>query len=130
MAGSDKTEKPTPKKQRDARKEGKVPRSKDLSAALVYLGMLGLLALMGARTVQAFQRPFFHVWRNFLDREITVSVASQLMLDLAWNVILLASIPLLLTMVLSLVDLFCRAESSSPPRHFASSQSPSVLPAT
>ena len=57
---------------------------------------------MGARTVQAFQRPFFHFWRNFLDREITVSVASQLMLDLAWNVILLASIPLLLTMVLSL----------------------------
>ena len=102
MAGSDKTEKPTPKKERDARKEGKVPRSKDLSAALVYLGMLGLLALLGPHTVQAFQRPFFHFWRSFLGREITVPVVSQLMLYLAWNVIVLATIPLLLTMALSL----------------------------
>ena len=101
MAGSDKTEKPTPKKERDSRKEGKVARSKDLTAALVYLGMLALLALMGARTVHAFQRPFFHFWRNFLGRDITVPVASQLAVEMAWNVILLASIPLILTVMLA-----------------------------
>ena len=100
MAGSDKTEKPTPKKERDSRKEGKVARSKDLTAAVVYLGMLGLLVILGAYAVQAFQRPFLHFWRGFLGRDVSISVASQLMVEMAWNVFLLASIPLILTLML------------------------------
>jgi flagellar biosynthetic protein FlhB len=46
MSGSDKTEKPTPKKLRDARKEGRVARTQDLGAWAVVLAATYLLRFM------------------------------------------------------------------------------------
>jgi type III secretion protein U len=43
--GGDKTELPTPKRLRDARKKGDIAKSKDVSAALVILGWFILIAL-------------------------------------------------------------------------------------
>src|SRR3546814_20823888 len=46
--GADKTEKPTPKKNKDARKEGNVAQSKELTSAVLLLGWLvGGWPLMG-----------------------------------------------------------------------------------
>jgi flagellar biosynthetic protein FlhB len=44
----DKTEQPTPKRRAEAREKGRVPRSRDLSAAMVLLAGLGVLAAWGA----------------------------------------------------------------------------------
>lgn len=48
MAGqSDKTEKATPKRRKDARKKGQIAKSTDLSGAVVLVAALGALALFG-----------------------------------------------------------------------------------
>ncbi len=46
-SSSDRTEKPTPKRREEARKEGQVARSADLNAALILLSALGVLAVVG-----------------------------------------------------------------------------------
>ena len=48
MAGSDKTEKATPKKREEARKKGQVAKSTDLNGAIVLLVGLFALAATGA----------------------------------------------------------------------------------
>ncbi|WP_058835900.1 type III secretion system export apparatus subunit SctU [Luteimonas abyssi] len=68
--GADKTEKPTPKKLRDARKEGNVAKSKELTSTVLVLGWLCaawmLLNYIGGRvfmlfdqSLQAVGLPFF-----------------------------------------------------------------------
>ncbi len=51
MAASDKTEKVTPKKLKDARKKGQVAKSADLNGALVLLAGLFTLAATGPSIV-------------------------------------------------------------------------------
>lgn len=46
--GADKTEKPTPKKIRDARKEGNVAKSKELTATVLLLGWIALGGMLAA----------------------------------------------------------------------------------
>lgn len=58
MAGSDsgdKTEKPTPKRRQDARKEGQVARSMDMNGAIVLLASLMVLSAMAPRMVQSLK---------------------------------------------------------------------------
>lgn len=45
---SEKTEEPTPKKLRDARKKGEVPKSRDLQSAFVLLAIAGAMVATGA----------------------------------------------------------------------------------
>src|SRR5919107_3562306 len=53
MAGGDKTEKATPKRQAEARKKGQVAKSQDLNGALVLLGGLFALSIWGP-----------HIWQE------------------------------------------------------------------
>ena len=59
--GADKTEKPTPKKIRDARKEGNVAKSKELTGTVLLLGWIagaGMLAtFMAGRLAALFDEP-------------------------------------------------------------------------
>jgi type III secretion protein U len=86
--GADKTEKPTPKRIRDARKEGNVSKSRELTATVLTLGWLVtgwlLLGFMYARlqalfdlSLQAMQLPF----REALPQ--TAAVAFQTLLWLS-----------------------------------------------
>src|SRR5206468_574735 len=57
--GGEKTEKPTDKRLRDARRKGQVARSQDLSSALLLLTAVAVFALAGARSalgIGAFMR--------------------------------------------------------------------------
>ncbi len=67
--GADKTEQPTQKKVRDARKEGNVAKSKELTSTVIVLGwlvggwllmgfMYGRMALLFEKSVAAMQQPF------------------------------------------------------------------------
>jgi flagellar biosynthetic protein FlhB len=52
MAGSDKTEKATPKRREEARKQGNIAKSQDLSGAVVVLAGLMALGMTGPAMVQ------------------------------------------------------------------------------
>ena len=51
MAHDDKTEKPTAKRKKEARKKGQVAKSTDLNAALVLMGGLIAVTFMGPKVV-------------------------------------------------------------------------------
>ena len=51
MANDDKTEKPTAKRKKEARKKGQVAKSTDLNGALVLLGGLIAVSAMGPAVV-------------------------------------------------------------------------------
>src|SRR5215213_4594786 len=57
MSGSagDKTEKPTPKRRADARKEGQVARSQDMNGAIVLLASLMVLSAMAPKMMQSLK---------------------------------------------------------------------------
>lgn len=69
--GADKTEKPTPKKLRDARKEGNVAKSKDLTSTVLVMGWLAaawmLLRFMGARVVELFDLTLAAIGEPFME---------------------------------------------------------------
>src|SRR5215213_1670102 len=51
----DKTEAPTPRRRQEAREQGNVARSQDLTSAVLLLGMLMLLNWFGSGIVQALR---------------------------------------------------------------------------
>ncbi len=65
MAKDDKTEKPTPKRKREARKKGQVAKSNDLNGALVVLAGLFAISSMGPAVVSgvggAMREAFGHI---------------------------------------------------------------------
>ncbi len=52
----DRTEAPTPRRRREAREEGHVARSSDLSSALLLLGLLVTLQVLGPRLLESWRR--------------------------------------------------------------------------
>src|SRR5271156_3157485 len=54
-SGGDKTEPPTPKRRQEAREQGNVARSPDLTAALLLIGVLMLLKYFGGALVQTLR---------------------------------------------------------------------------
>lgn len=53
MAGEDRTEKPTPKRREEARKQGQVARSADLGGAIVLVAGLMTIAMLGGSIAQS-----------------------------------------------------------------------------
>ncbi len=60
---SDQTEKPTPKRLQDARKDGNVSKSQDLSKTLTLLIWLGLLGMMTPKVVQTWMANTATLWQ-------------------------------------------------------------------
>jgi len=60
MAGDDKTERATPKRRDDARKEGNVLRSMEVNSALAMLAAFGVLAVWGPRMWEYLSRDMQH----------------------------------------------------------------------
>ncbi|WP_141663768.1 EscU/YscU/HrcU family type III secretion system export apparatus switch protein, partial [Candidatus Ichthyocystis sparus] len=50
--GGEKTEKPTPKRQRDARDEGQVAYSKDFSATILFIAIFSYFLAKGSEIFQ------------------------------------------------------------------------------
>ncbi|WP_111429198.1 flagellar type III secretion system protein FlhB [Rhodobacteraceae bacterium DSL-40] len=50
--GGEKTFDPTPQRLQEARKKGNIPRSQDLTAALVYLALLGVVMTVGSFAIE------------------------------------------------------------------------------
>lgn len=90
--GADKTEKPTPKKIRDARKEGDVAKSKDLTSTVLLLGWLvGGWLLMGFMLEKL--RVLFQAGIDAIGRPFTTAVTQVGMV--AFDTLLWLTLPLL-----------------------------------
>lgn len=74
MAMDEKTEKPTPKKKRDAREKGQVFKSKDLSSAILLLGMFGYFKIFGSLTVDKINELLISCLTNFAQQKEILSI--------------------------------------------------------
>ena len=100
MAQGEKTEKPTPKKRRDAREKGQVARSKDLSASLVFLNTVLLGGFAGAIFVGQLQLMIRSYWSEFLHSELTPLTVDLMARQSVFGVIKLAAPLVLLTLII------------------------------
>ncbi|HHX77251.1 MAG TPA: flagellar biosynthesis protein FlhB [Firmicutes bacterium] len=74
MAMDEKTEKPTPKKKREAREKGQVFKSKDISSVILLLGMFGYFKLFGAFTLSKLSEMVSYNLINFPKQEELLSM--------------------------------------------------------
>jgi flagellar biosynthetic protein FlhB len=81
--GQERTEQPTPKRREEARKEGRVPASRDLPGALVLLGGLGVHALGGGYVLTEALRQFEHGLVALPTADLTVDEALARCIDAA-----------------------------------------------
>jgi type III secretion protein U len=89
----DQTEKPTPKRLKDARKDGDVPKSKELTSTVVVLAWLGLAWL----TVPLIRRQLATLFDETLEKALQVDGGpAQGLVMSAFKTLLLITLPLLL----------------------------------
>lgn len=90
--GAEKTEEPTAKKLSDARKEGQVARSKELttSAELValFLALKIFIGYMGGRFIENFRSSFLNITK-MLDGEFTIVMAEGILRDSIKNILII-----------------------------------------
>lgn len=86
MADANKTEKPTPRRQKKAREQGQVARSRDLTSGLAFMSAVLCLGWSAAK--------FPSLWRGFFARSMHEAAAGNLTSAplLSWSVALLASL--------------------------------------
>ncbi len=89
---AEKTEKPTAKKLRDARKKGQVAKSQDLPAALTLITSMSLTVSMSGYIYQQLSSFFLYIFQNLTTIDVTHD-AYSLMLQCAYT-IFLSSIPI------------------------------------
>jgi len=101
MAKSDKTEKPTPKRRREARKKGQIPRSKEVAAAATFLTTLFFLMAGGTYLLSEFQSLFQFFWGSFRFGEISQVKAHEFAIVTIWGVMKMAGPVMGLTFVVA-----------------------------
>jgi flagellar biosynthetic protein FlhB len=86
LADANKTEKPTPRRQKKAREQGQVARSRDLTSGLAFMAAILCLGWNAAK--------FPSLWRVFFARVVHEAAAGNLASAplLGWSVALLASL--------------------------------------
>ncbi len=103
MAGkSERTEKATPKRRRDARRKGQVPRSRELAFAVSFLAVVVFLGFSGARILTTLQEPFKVFLGTRLLTEVNEANVQGLFFAVGWSILTLAAPLVLLTALFSL----------------------------
>lgn len=99
MASADKTEKPTPKKRRDAREKGQIARSKDLATSLVFLTAVLVIGFSSSIILVKFQLVLVSYWKEFLAAELDLLTVQKLLRQAVFSVMKLAAPLVLLTLL-------------------------------
>ncbi len=95
----DKTEKPTGKRLADARKEGNVPKSQDVSSAASLLaGSIGLL-IFGPKMVDLLKSSFIYIGAHLSDIQLTTDTLPELYLGSLYFILRVVG-PFLLTLMI------------------------------
>ncbi|HSR50108.1 MAG TPA: flagellar biosynthesis protein FlhB [Acidobacteriota bacterium] len=100
MARSDKTEKPTPKKRRDAREKGQVARSRDLSQSFVFLTTVLFMGLGGAYVFGQLQGVLRRTWGAYLNANVNLLTTEVIFQNAIFTVMKLAAPLVLLTLLI------------------------------
>jgi len=104
--GGDKTEKPTPKKIRDARREGDVAKSKDLTSTVLVMGWVAgawlLMGFMGARISELFARSLGAIGTPFF--EALPQLGWLALQTLLWMVLPLMALALMLGVLIEFLQ--------------------------
>lgn len=82
MAGEDKTEKATPKKRRDQRKEGNVLQSKEIVTAASVLGIFSIVRLLAGFFIKNLMSYFARIYEQSGTYEITADSIMKIIIDL------------------------------------------------
>jgi flagellar biosynthetic protein FlhB len=80
-SAGDKTEKATPKKRAEARKEGQVARSMEINSALAMLASFVLLSMWGPRVWRELSDQMVHTFEHLNQKEFTVNTVMDLFMD-------------------------------------------------
>ena len=96
---SDKTEKPTGRKLRKARKKGQIPRSREVPMVATLLGLLLILNYYGSYIIQKLEMELSHQLRFNIPQELTVSVVSTLFRDITFRIGIML-VPVFLTIMI------------------------------
>ncbi len=91
--GQERTEDPTPKRREEARKEGRVPRSQELSSALLLLGASLLLASSAGATIADRVREQFADSARWLAMPALTVADAQRLVERTGATVLLAVLP-------------------------------------
>jgi flagellar biosynthesis protein FlhB len=109
MAGkSERTEKPTPKRRRDARRKGQVPRSRELAFGVSFLAVVLFLGFSGGGILDLLQEPFKGFLGSRLLTEVTEANVQDLFFAVGWSILKLAAPLVLLTAFFSLGTLLAQ----------------------
>ena len=88
MAGEDKTEKATPKKRRDQRKEGNVLQSKEISTAASVLGIFSIVRLLAGFLVKNLLSFSARIYEQSGTYQVTADNYMKLVVDLITVVVI------------------------------------------
>jgi flagellar biosynthetic protein FlhB len=102
MAQSDRTEKPTPKRRREARRKGQIPRSKEVSSAATFLTTLFFLMAGSSYLFGEFRALFQILWGSFIFEEFSQITVQEYATVTVWGVLKLAGPVMGLTFVAAL----------------------------
>ncbi len=94
----EKTELPSQRRREDARKEGQVAFSREVSAVALLGSFLLLFYFLGNSILDAFKRSFAYAFNNLVQSELTVTLLEQLT-SLFINESILAVVPFFITAV-------------------------------
>jgi len=97
----EKTEDPTPKKLEDARKEGNVPKSMEMSSFIVLL-MASLVIIFYIKYVAIYMEDFYRYFIGFVGVEMTKSVVFNLIIKSAEYVFILLA-PVFIALILAAI---------------------------
>jgi len=100
MAMENKTEKPTPKKQKEAREKGQVLKSNDVNTAFILIVMFGVLKLFGGYTVKKLGDILSSYLTEFNYQIISAENMNKVFLD-AIFLMFISLFPLLLAAVIA-----------------------------
>lgn len=103
MAGEDKTEKATPKKRRDQRKEGNVLQSKEIGTAVSILGIFSIVRLLAEFMMKNLLSYFARVYEQSGTYELTADSYMPLIVNVITVVVLVVGPVLAAAMLLGIL---------------------------
>lgn len=83
-ATGERSEKPTPRRRRKARKEGRVPRSRELASATAFVAAVIFFGFFASESLEAMKETIPYLWKRFLLADITPTRMKEITLEAGW----------------------------------------------
>ncbi len=85
----ERTEKPTSRRRQKARRQGQVPRSRELASAAAFAAAVLFFGFYAPQALDAMKNLIPFLWRRFLLAELTPAVVREMSFEVGWAFIVL-----------------------------------------